>query len=275
MTDEALARQLAALRRRQRLLEDRHAESVVDLLYALRTDILTAIVTQPGTWRAYQLQQLLALVESLVLARGGEASAVVARYLPEALTLGAEQASIGIGARAASLGLLNISAALVDAVVETTQAQVQTVWAELGAELQHSIRRVVLGVQRPDDAIAALVPRVRDAKSFGSAAARADTIVRAETNRAFSLAAEQRLRETHAALGDIVRKRWVSFTDEKTRRSHAEAGRRYGFEGVALPVDALFEVGSARLRYPLDPEGPAAEVINCRCRLVAVIIEEN
>lgn len=261
---------------RQRRLEDAHVDAVVDVLHALRTDILAEMATQPGEWRLYQLEALLEVIDGMVARRAAEAAAVSGRYLPEALALGATQGTIGISAaRRAALGLADLSPALVEAVVTVTQTQVQDVWAELGADLRHTVRRTTLGVLRPDEAIAALVPSIRDAKSFGTAAARADTIVRTETNRAFNLAAAARLDEMHAALGDEVRKRWVSFTDEKTRKTHREANRRYGFDGTAIRVSERFVVGGALMRYPHDPDAPVREVANCRCKLVPVIVEDE
>jgi hypothetical protein len=35
-----------------------------------------------------------------------------------------------------------------------------------------------------------------------------------------------------------------------------------------IPIREYFQVGSARLLYPGDPNGPPGETINCRCRAV-------
>lgn len=68
--------------------------------------------------------------------------------------------------------------------------------------------------------------------------------------------------ERAAGMGIDVEKRWLAALDPRTRGSH----RRLDGETVAL--DAEFSNG---LRYPGDPDGPAAEVYNCRCTLVPVI----
>lgn len=272
-----LQRALAALSKRQRRTEDAAVDAVIDVLAALRRDVLQALaVATPGGARAGQLQELLTIIDRLVFERAGDVALIVDRTMPAALAQGVEQAMVGVTVSTATrAALLDLSPALVQAVVDVTRSQLTMVWGDLGESLQAAVRRAALGVARPDDVITALIPTIRDVKTFGTAAARAEVIVRTEVNRAFSLAAEARLQELVALFGaDAVRKRWVSFTDDRTRKTHRAANARYGLDGEAIPVTARFEVGTARLRYPLDPDGPAAEVINCRCRLVPVLVED-
>jgi hypothetical protein len=55
------------------------------------------------------------------------------------------------------------------------------------------------------------------------------------------------------------KKEWLTVEDERTRESHSLAN------GQIVEVDEPFNIGGASLMYPGDPEGPAEEVINCRC----------
>jgi Phage Mu protein F like protein len=57
----------------------------------------------------------------------------------------------------------------------------------------------------------------------------------------------------------VVNKVWLNAHDGRVRPSHAAAG------GQVVPMDAPFSVGGFDLMYPGDPQGPAGEVINCRC----------
>lgn len=63
-------------------------------------------------------------------------------------------------------------------------------------------------------------------------------------------------------MGIDVRARWMATLDSRTRDSHRQ------LDGEVAGDDGKFSNG---LRYPGDPEGPAAEVWNCRCTLVASI----
>lgn len=57
------------------------------------------------------------------------------------------------------------------------------------------------------------------------------------------------------------KKKWISASDSRTRDTHL------AMNGEIVDNDKPFSNG---LMYPADQSGPASEVINCRCRLVAV-----
>ena len=61
-------------------------------------------------------------------------------------------------------------------------------------------------------------------------------------------------------MGIDVKKEWVATLDGRTRHSHRM------LDGVAVENDEKFGNGC---RFPGDPSGPAWEVYNCRCTLVA------
>lgn len=63
-------------------------------------------------------------------------------------------------------------------------------------------------------------------------------------------------------MGIGVTKEWMATLDGRTRDSHRE------LDGEKVKVDEKFSNG---LRFPGDPEGPAREVYNCRCTLIAVV----
>lgn len=65
-------------------------------------------------------------------------------------------------------------------------------------------------------------------------------------------------------LGINLQKQWVATLDERTRSSHAS------LDGESVPVDKKFSNG---LMFPADPEGKPAEVYNCRCTLIADLLD--
>jgi uncharacterized protein with gpF-like domain len=96
---------------------------------------------------------------------------------------------------------------------------------------------------------------------------RAMTVARTETIgatnagvfRGAELEAEQR--------GDVAPfKQWISTEDNRTRPTHQAADQQRTL------LREPFVVGGARLLFPGDPVGPAAEVINCRCSLLPVVL---
>lgn len=58
----------------------------------------------------------------------------------------------------------------------------------------------------------------------------------------------------------LVAKTWLATNDGRTRETHAEADGQVVY-GLSTP----FIVGGAELEYACDSNGPAAEVIQCRC----------
>jgi len=103
---------------------------------------------------------------------------------------------------------------------------------------------------------AELMERVKQVYNF--AQSRSLTIARTETGQAMGIARD-------AAMGQmqVVKHRWVTAGDEHVRVSHQE------INGMVVERGQLFPNGC---RFPCDPDGPAKEVINCRC-VAAPLVE--
>lgn len=65
-----------------------------------------------------------------------------------------------------------------------------------------------------------------------------------------------------SGMGIDLQKQWMATLDSRTRDSHRE------LDGEKADVDGRFSNG---LSYPGDPTGPASEVWNCRCTMVAAL----
>lgn len=85
---------------------------------------------------------------------------------------------------------------------------------------------------------------------------RAATIARTEIHSAANHATDAM---QQAAADDRYAGEWIATNDARTRETHVEA------DGQIRPVGEPFDVGGAKMLYPGDPQGPAEEVINCRC----------
>ena len=95
-------------------------------------------------------------------------------------------------------------------------------------------------------------------KVTGQAEYQARRIAQTERNRVQSQARAEALHEA-AQAGVIVTKKW-SARMRNTRDSHA------ALNGTEIPESEKFHtIWGNELRYPGDPEAPAAEVINCHC----------
>ncbi len=95
----------------------------------------------------------------------------------------------------------------------------------------------------------------------GQAEYQARRVAQTERNRVQSQARADALHEA-AQAGVIVTKKW-SARMRNTRDSHA------ALNGVEIPENEKFRtIWGNELRYPGDPEAPAAEVCNCHCVLI-------
>ena len=61
----------------------------------------------------------------------------------------------------------------------------------------------------------------------------------------------------------VEEKRWIASRDEKVRHTHEVA------DGQEVSINDPFDVGGSLLDHPGDPNGPAEEIINCRCAVSA------
>lgn len=117
-----------------------------------------------------------------------------------------------------------------------------TIWQDLRDEIREGLAE--------GEAVAQVAERVRHV--YNVAANRSLTIGRTETASCMNEASFNE----YKAHG-VRMKRWITAHDEAVRGSHLAAQAQ-----GAIPIAQAFNNG---LMYPGDPDGDAAEVINCRC----------
>lgn len=93
---------------------------------------------------------------------------------------------------------------------------------------------------------------------------RATVTARTETIGALNSGRSGAFRAVSQETGRDFEKVWLSTIDDRTRETHVTA------DGQRVPVDQNFQVGGFDLDYPGDPDGPAEEVIQCRCTMLLV-----
>jgi hypothetical protein len=93
---------------------------------------------------------------------------------------------------------------------------------------------------------------------------RARVIAITETTRAYGAATVAAGLEQSRITGRLLQKRWRTEHDDRVRGSHRAV------DGVTLPLYQSFNVGGFPMLFPGDPQGPADEVVNCRCDMVIV-----
>jgi len=123
----------------------------------------------------------------------------------------------------------------------------QSIWSQVQFSAEQSIS---VGVE---------IPKLRQEVEniTGYARGRAQAIARTETMGAYNGGDMDGAR----ALGEYgpVEKSWLATPGSRTRASHKKANNQ------TVLMDESFIVGGKSMDRPLDPSGPADEVVNCRC----------
>lgn len=259
--------------RRLGLLEDRAAKAQLRLLATVRRELLADLAGATG-YRAWQLSQVLAAIDAYVAQGRAASELAIASTSAQAATLGAEVATLSLAAGAAP-SMAGVSQQLLAQLVDLGRDSLRDVWRELGSGLKRAIRRVVLGIDDPYEAMGRVARLIRDEKTFANAFARAEAIVRTETNRVFSAANADVAQQSAAIVaktGGRMVKWWLTAHDSRVRPAHVQAGEDYTRE-KAIPLEEPFMVDGEELMYPLDPNGSAANTINCRCVSLQAVVE--
>lgn len=108
--------------------------------------------------------------------------------------------------------------------------------------------------------------RIMDVTAGAIGRNRARTIARTETHNASTFGQQQAA--VASGLAQVTEREWVAALDARTRESHIAANRQRRAFGVP------YDVGGAKLMRPGDPNGPASEVIQCRCVEILVVEDE-
>ena len=134
----------------------------------------------------------------------------------------------------------------------------------IGGTTKRQILVAIAAGEAEGEGIAAIAKRIREKTSGSIGRARALVIARTEVHTASQAAAV----EAQAALDLPAKREWITAQDLRARDSHRVADRQLREQNKP------FDVGIAKLRYPGDPSGPAAEIINCRCITALVFADD-
>lgn len=138
----------------------------------------------------------------------------------------------------------------------------------IGDELWQNARDGIAAGVAAGETQPQIARRVRDAASV--TAPRSRTIARTESHGARNWVNMQTIRRVNQDFGvaDAIQKEWQATGDDRMRPDHAAA------TGQTVPLNEPFTVGGASLDFPGDPNGPADQIINCRCGLLTVVDDD-
>ena len=182
---------------------------------------------------------------------------------------GQEQAAAEVGADAGVL--FGGPDPVLRAIVKRKVVRIVEVNQTLKRKIQAKIVRAIEQSGQSGETVQGLTDRIKKALagSFKESRARALTIARTEMAQTISAGRHRAFQKV-----GVLTKWWLTARDENVRSSHVSAGSTYS-KGNAVALDATFQLASGSVRFPSDPDGPAAEVINCRCVEMKGLAEEG
>jgi HK97 family phage portal protein len=130
---------------------------------------------------------------------------------------------------------------------------------KVNATTQNMVARQLRSGLEKGEGLADLSKRIKAV--LGNSRARSLSIARTQTAGAVSTGRHAGMKEAGVEL-----KSWLSSRDDGVRPAHKAAEENYK-DGILLSQP--FEVAGESLMYPTDPNGSAANIINCRCLQIA------
>ena len=257
-------------------LDAKTMRAIAQRTRALRAQLINDL-SEVSQWTAARLPVLLRELEAAIDAWELGVTAEAADAITKGGVLGSELAGRFEVAAGASDLLTVITPEAIEALAAASGELVTDVTTTIRKSVAAEARAASLGLKRPFEAIEAVASFIPPTKirlpngrtAYRGPAARAEVIVRTETNRAFSFANHTRIDKLAADLDEKPLKQWLTAIDGRERPDHAAA------DGQTVPHDQPFNVGGARLMFPNDPAGPAEQVINCRCTMITVLPSWN
>ena len=242
--------------RRAAIIRDTQAE-IFRLLDLAEQQIKTRIANAPTDWETFFLPQLQSQIRAAMSTFASEAGPATAGSASTAW-----QAGIHLVDKPIAAGGIQIAAylpAIDTRQLVAMQAFQTSLMSDIGTTLANRINAelglVAIGSQLQSQAITQIEGHL---KTGGRS--RATTILRTELGRVYATATQERMSQATKRLPGL-QKEWRRSGKVHSRPAHnAMNGQRVGVnERFVIPFSGV------HLRYPRDPNAPAAETINCGC----------
>lgn len=269
-------RKVEELLRQQGRLEDGQVRDVLRLLAEIRRTLVEELLRIPpgqgGSWQAAQLQNLRGAIDRSVLEFARRYNLLLGGALAQAWDFGDDFARDALATGGVQLQFTQeLSRAQLEVAQQFGADLVRRVGEDMRGRIAREVTLGVAGQRNPFKVMQAVqaILRTEPARqdpSLGPLATQAERIVRTEMGRVFNTANELRHEEIAEAVPGLLHY-WRSARDGRTRKAHAAADSRYapGSNPGPIPMTEPFVVGGEKLRFPHDPNGSAANTVQCRC----------
>jgi hypothetical protein len=270
----AYQHKLNAIMHRQRLLDEDTVKRAIQMLENMRASIGgELLMTDPGTFGEHRLKSLRRSLEQLTNDFQNQLIAMTRQNVTTSFINGGESVADPLRAAGIHGRFFKPSPAQVNVLLDFSADLIKDITGTMLGQINTQIRLAALGQVGTFETMQAItkILGTRDGRRrvVKGVAARAETILRTETQRAYNVAAMGEIRSTQDQFpDDTILKRWIATGDFRTRDSHLAVHQ--STKDKPIPAVNPFVVGGAFLQHPNDPAGPAGETISCRCRVQVI-----
>jgi len=260
---------LKGLLRQVDRLEAGHYKALAEELKRMRARLADAL-TQGTKYDALHAQRLLREAETVLLELEGKYRGALSGSIKTAYETGGQVADAALKrAGLDNLPLPSISAEQLFLAQNYSAALIKGITEDSLGKIDGILKRSLLGETTPFQVMKEIGGVLKKRTAYDL-----ERITRTEINRALNLGTLARGKQLEKELP--LRKYWLHEDDSRARESHVRIGRATNPDlgGEPIKADALFSVDGHRAAGPHDPSLPAAEVINCRCRVIYVPVEK-
>ena len=243
-------------------------KKVFAYLRQMRADIADAMTRATG-FDQLHLTQILSEIEGAINVFQRRYQDVLLPVIKDAWEGGKEL----IDSPLAAAGIRFMPSPVIDLDhVEFLQQYSASLIKDLGAQTQRrvdsALRLAMLGAKNSNEAMTEVGRILRKRTAYD-----AERIVRTEVSRALNLSTQRRMQDAGEKIPEL-RKYWLHTTDSRVRPLHSSVGyaTNPNFGGTPIGVNEKFSVGGESASGPHDVSLSAEETINCRCRVVIVLI---
>lgn len=252
-------RSLDQIVKRYTALEENTIRRMLNALREYRHEV-NAELTELSDFELFRREELTRNLDALTAELDRKLQTVNRDAVPEIYLNGKQSVVVPLGAAGINGLVIGPSAAQVNILLDYSADLIRGISAEALKVVNQQIRLGALGQKSVVEVMREISKLLgfKGRQIIGGVTARAETVVRTEMQRVFTSAAHSQALEAVEEVPDMLH-RWISTADSRTRETHLAAHRRYALKPI--PVKEPFIVGGEALRYPLDPNGSAANVI--------------
>lgn len=244
------------------------AKKVFAYLRQMRADIADAVTRATG-FDELHLTQILSEIEGAIAVFQQRYQDILLPTIKDAWEGGKEL----IDSPLAAAGIRFVPSPVIDLdYVEFLQQYSASLIRDLGAQTQRrvdsALRLAMLGVKNANEAMADVGRILRKRTAY-----EVERIVRMEVSRTLNLSTQRRMQDAGEKIPEL-RKYWLHTTDSRVRPSHLAVGYATNprFGGTPIRINEKFNVGGEQANGPHDPALSAEESMQCRCRVVTILI---